>query len=511
MDIFKLVGSVFVDTDEANKSLSKTDEKAEGLGTTFANAGKAVGKAALAIGTAAVGAGTALVAMANNAAETADQIDKGSIRMGVSTDYYQELAYAAGQCGVSMDVMEKAAKKLEGTDMGMEEALEQIMSLATEEERSAAAADLFGESLAYNLSPILASSGEDFTALMDRANELGIVMSEDSVAAGVKMGDTMSDVKQSFAAVSTELGATMMPIIQSVLDWVLEHMPEIKETINNVMTFINTAIEKGGEVMNWLKEKYEEYWPIIQEKVEVVVGKIVSIWENNLKPAFEAIGSFIKDTLWPAFEQVFVHWIQPTIESWVNTFKELWEGTLKPVFTAITDFVKNVFSGDFSGAFEDIKTIVEGIWNGLVTIIKNPINSIIGIINSFSDGICAGINSIIRALNSLQIDVPKWVTDLTGVTSFGFNIPEMTGFKIPLLASGGDIAQSGTAIVGENGPELLQLPKGARVTPLEENKQTTVNVTVDVHPAPGMDEAALASMVADRIQESIDRRAAAWA
>ena len=37
---------------------------------------------------------------------------------------------------------------------------------------------------------------------------------------------------------------------------------------------------------------------------------------------------------------------------------------------------------------------------------------------------------------------------------------------VPLLAEGGDIQSAGAAIVGEAGPELLDLPKGARVTPL---------------------------------------------
>lgn len=485
MDIFKLVGSVFVDTTEANQSLSKTDEKAKGLGATMANAGKAVGKAAVAIGAAAVGAGTALVGMANKAAETADAVDKGSLRMGVSTTYFQELQYAAGQCGVEMSTMEQAAKKLEGTDLNMEDAMAQIMALGTEEERSAAAAELFGESLAYKLSPILATSGEEFGGLMDRANDLGLVMSEDSVAAGVKLGDTMSDVKQSFGAVATELGVTVMPIIQQLLDWVIEHMPEIKETISNVMSILTEKVFPAvAEVIGWLKDKFTEYWPIIQETIEKVVGRIKEIWETILKPVVTTVWEFVKN---------------------------MWENSLKPIFDGVVTFFQGVFSGDISTAFSGLLGIIEGIWNGLEEIIKKPVNAVIGVINGFIRGITSGINTVIRALNKLQISVPSWVTDLTGVESFGFNIPELTAPQIPLLAKGGDVQEEGQAIVGEAGPELLQLPRGARVTPLEETKQTTVNINIDVHPAPGMDEEALADMVADRIQEQVNGRAMAWA
>lgn len=485
MDIFKLVGSVFVDTDEAQKSLSKADEKAKGLGTSMANAGKAVGKAALAIGAAAVGAGAALVGMANNAAKTADEVDKGSIRMGVSTGYFQELQYAAGQCGVEMSTLEQAAKKLEGTDLNFEDAMAQIMALGTEEERSAAAAELFGESLAYKLSPVLAQSGEDFQGLMDRANDLGLVMSEDSVAAGVKLNDTMSDVKQSFGAVANELGVAVMPIIQDVLDWVLEHMPEIKETITKVTdVLVEKVFPAIAEVIGWLKEKFEEYWPIIQETIEKVVGRIQEIWETILKPVVTTVWEFVKN---------------------------MWENSLKPIFDGIVTFFSGIFSGDISTAFQGLLDIIEGIWNGLEEIIKKPVNAVIGVINGFIRGIASGINTVIRALNSLKIDVPKWVTDLTGVSSFGFNIPEVAAPQIPLLAKGGDVQEPGSAIVGEQGPELLQLPRGARVTPLEENKKTTVNISIDVHPSEGMDEEELAELVADRIQEQVNGRAMAWA
>lgn len=482
MDIFKLVGSVFVDTDEANKSLSKTDEKAQGLGATMANAGKTVGKAALAIGAAAVGAGTAMVGMANNAAQAADEVDKGSIRMGVSTDYFQQLRYAAGQCGVEMSTMEAAAKKLEGSDLNMEDAMQQIMSLTTEEERSAAAAELFGDKLAYQLSPILAGSGEDFQGLMDRANELGIVMSEDSVAAGVTLGDTMSDVQQSFQAVVAEVGVQVMPIIQQLLDWVLEHMPEIKDFISKAMTVAQEVFQKVGEIVAWLAEKFDQYWPQIKQTVQTVVDAIKNIWETVLKPVVTQVWTFVKD---------------------------MWERSLKPIFTGVIQFFKGIFSGDIKGAFQGLVNVIKGIWNGLVEIIKRPVNVIIGVINGFIRGIAGGINTVIRALNGLKIDVPKWVQDLTGVKSFGFNIPEVNAPQIPLLAKGGDVTGEGAAIVGENGPELLQLPKGARVTPLENKNDFTINI--DVHPAPGMDEMALADLVAERIQASVDRRAQAWA
>lgn len=60
LEIFRLIGSVFVDTDKAEKSLQKTDKSASKFGQTLANGVKAAGKFALGVGAAA---GTAALAL----------------------------------------------------------------------------------------------------------------------------------------------------------------------------------------------------------------------------------------------------------------------------------------------------------------------------------------------------------------------------------------------------------------------------------------------------------------
>jgi hypothetical protein len=48
-----------------------------------------------------------------------------------------------------------------------------------------------------------------------------------------------------------------------------------------------------------------------------------------------------------------------------------------------------------------------------------------------------------------------------------FGIPHIPSIPyIPYLAKGGTAIAAGLAIVGENGPELLHMPRGATVTPL---------------------------------------------
>ena len=111
-----------------------------------------------------------------------------------------------------------------------------------------------------------------------------------------------------------------------------------------------------------------------------------------------------------------------------------------------------MFSGDWEGAWEAIKSIFDSIISGLAEVFKTPLNYIIGYINSIIDG----INWLIGKANSLG-------------SIIGVHIGEV-GY-IPLLAKGG-ILEKGSAIVGEAGPELLSMSNGkAVVQPLTGNNQ----------------------------------------
>ena len=72
MEIFKLFGSIFVDTTEADEKLEQTGKKSEGLGTKLGSVAKTAGKWALGLGAAAVTAATAIGGMAINTAKDVD-------------------------------------------------------------------------------------------------------------------------------------------------------------------------------------------------------------------------------------------------------------------------------------------------------------------------------------------------------------------------------------------------------------------------------------------------------
>lgn len=85
-----------------------------------------------------------------------------------------------------------------------------------------------------------------------------------------------------------------------------------------------------------------------------------------------------------------------------------------------------------------------------------------GIGQSIRDTFAGAFNSVASLWNStigsLQWTLPSWVPGIGGST---LGVPQ-----IPMLASGGTVTGRGLALVGERGPELLDLPVGASVVPL---------------------------------------------
>ena len=478
IELFKLVGSIFIDNEKANESLQKTDKKASTFGETLGKVGKGALQFATVAGSAMLAVSGAALGVADSVAETADEIDKASIRMGISAESYQELAYAAGQCGVEMSTMEKAAKKLEGTDLNFDDAINQIMSLSTAEERSAKAAELFGESVAYQLSPLIERSSDEFDGLIQRANDLGIVMSGDAVKAGVEFGDLMSDLKQSAQALGTSLGSALFPILIDIIKQVLEFMPQIQGFMAQLapvlseivaailpvlfsvleallpvlMEIIQAILPLAVDLINALLPIITALLPLIEPisaLLMTIIVPLVQILTQLLPPLIDTITSIINSTV-PLLVKA-IGFVRETVEDVMSVLSSAltpWIQSIIQLFEGLAEFIGGVFTGNWQQAWEGIKNMTKGFVNVIITYIQGTINGVIGL-----------INTVIEAALKLANLIPGVDID-TSVTK----IPEV---NIPMLANGGISLEAGKALVGEEGPEIIDLPKGARVRPLD--------------------------------------------
>ena len=284
-----------------------------------------------------------------------------------------------------------------------------------------------------------------------------------------KFADNSGKIESCFENVGSVISDIWTSVIQPVWDFFMDYIFTLwdifNENIGNVLDLWDTvsqAIKSIWEnllkpvfekVMEWVRklfDKFKEYMPQIQRVVDEVFGMIKSAWETALKPAFEAIGSFLKNVLFPVFDVVFTYGIMPVVETVFQTIIKLWDNSLKPMFQGVIDFIGGVFTGDWRRAWQGVSDIFGGIWNGLKTIAKAPLNAIINM-----------VNALIGGLNKLKL--PDWVP---GIGGKGINIP-----KIPTLWKGSNYTLGGLTLVGEQGPELVNMPRGASVTPSHKTEQ----------------------------------------
>lgn len=621
------------------QQLEKLKETAGETSNAFDKIGEVAGKVATKAddlakktrGLSAAGAAVAgaIGALGLNSIKAADELATLSSRTGISTDTLQKFAYASDMVDVSTEELASALAKMkknmaehpeafenlgiavkdtEGNFRDIEDvfydSLAALSGITNETERDIVAMDLFGKS-ADSLATIIDDGGQSLKDYGDKAEELGVILDEDTITKLTETGDKIDEVKaratSTMAVVGAELIEKLEPTILKITDTLaslLEKLASLDgETLNTIFSVglvvaaispvagiisgiakaiegVSSAIsflvanpivaliaavvgvvaliavkgdeiqEKLQEVDDYLKDVFEKDWTEEWGKIgEVVNGamKVINGAWDGFKQTEDGIIDFIRgiftgdwERAWHGVEEILTNKItamESTLEGlsgWIkNKFSIDWSeklgglgepinalvknvqtkiDNLKETMTGIKTWLKGAFTLDWNTAWEGMKKTATSAWQGISNVAKGPINIMIGLMNSLIDA----INIVIRGLNKINFTVPDWVPGVGG-KSWGINISQIG--KIPLLAQGG-ILESGSAIVGEAGPELLSMMGNrAVVQPLTNNttNQNYGGVTLNIYGAAGQNVQELAEIIMDEIGNATRRQEAAFA
>ena len=235
---------------------------------------------------------------------------------------------------------------------------------------------------------------------------------------------------------------TIMSIIQSVVDFVGAVIPVIADfiaglipVISEIITFLQTyVLPIIGEVFNFITS-------IVLPAISAAIQEILPVVINVLQTLLPAIQTALT-TIWNIVEPIIqgilsvVQAVMPVILSVVQSVIGSISGVIQNLMTilkGIIDFITGVFTGNWSQAWNGIKSIFSGAVGGLGEIIKAPLRAVV-----------SAVNTVIGGLNKLK--VPDWVP---GIGGKGINIPQIPGFV------NGTVRTPDTFIAGENGPELI--------------------------------------------------------
>ncbi len=239
--------------------------------------------------------------------------------------------------------------------------------------------------------------------------------------------------------VIVQLISALLPIIMQIVQSVLPIFIQLVNTILPILTQIIQA------VLPVIIQLIQTLLPIIQQIIDTVLPVFISLL-NVIVPIFQNIIQAILPVL-----QQLLQALMPVIQLLAEVFANVLGTALQSVanivssvmqiFQGLIDFITGVFTGNWSQAWEGIKSIFSGVFSGLGEIFKAPFRVIVSV-----------INTVISGLNKLK--VPDWVP---GIGGKGINIP-----KIPEFAKGTNRTPS-TFIAGENGPELITNAPGRKV------------------------------------------------
>lgn len=239
--------------------------------------------------------------------------------------------------------------------------------------------------------------------------------------------------------VIVQLISALLPIIMQIVQSVLPIFIQLVNTILPILTQIIQA------VLPVIIQLIQTLLPIIQQIIDTVLPVFISLL-NVIVPIFQNIIQAILPVL-----QQLLQALMPVIQLLAEIFANVLGTALQSVanivssvmqiFQGLIDFITGVFTGNWSQAWEGIKSIFSGVFSGLGEIFKAPFRVIVSV-----------INTVISGLNKLK--VPDWVP---GIGGKGINIP-----LIPEFAKGTNRTPS-TFIAGENGPELITNAPGRKV------------------------------------------------
>ncbi|MGW3346802.1 phage tail tape measure protein [Nonomuraea rubra] len=255
------------------------------------------------------------------------------------------------------------------------------------------------------------SAGAKVEALR-RSLEMGLVNALSSTATWVEKN---SGLVQGLAIVLGPIAAIIAIIVIATKVWTAVQMALNVAMMANPIGLIILAIIA-------LVAIFVLAWNHSETFRNIVTGAWQYIWDK-----IKAAGSWITGTLWPWIKRVWSN-IGSGVVSLKNTIVSTWHTVI----------------GFFRSIPGRLSSIGSSMWNG----IKN--------------GFRAAINYIIGAWNGISFGIPR--IDIPGIGSVGggtFAVPQ-----IPYLARGGVVDRSGVAVVGELGPEIVSLPRGASVSPL---------------------------------------------
>ena len=197
------------------------------------------------------------------------------------------------------------------------------------------------------------------------------------VAAFVYLWTTSETFRTKVIEIWNAISAFMMPIIQSIVDFVMQIWG----------TLVNWWIANGNSIM----QAVNTVWNIVLSVITTVM--------TALMPVVQAAWEYIKAVITTAMN-VVLSVIQIVTGIINGDWSAVWNG-IKSLFSSVWDGIKNIASAGanfiqsiLSAAWNVIMSITTAVWNGIKSAITSPIEAAKNTVSNVVDGIKNILNGI---------------------------------------------------------------------------------------------------------------------
>lgn len=472
LDLGKLKVGIEASVQDAVKDIESFGSKLGSIGSGVAKVGGTMAKGFVAGTTAMVAGATAVVggstALVKSLTDVSGDIQDSAMKASMSSEEFQKLKYAFEMSGMSADQLSAMAVKNQkalndassgaGTasdayktlgvsitdsngNMKDSEAVfnETIKSLADMEDvnkRNAIANDIFGKSYG-DLAPLLDGTGQDIDDMKQKAVDLGIVMSNDTVGNAEALGDKFDELGMTFGAVKNGVASALLPAFTSITDGAIGVMSNLNTQLMPSFALLGEAFEGGKidkekmstaitEIMNSIVGIITEYLPMILEVGMSVLMTLISVIIDNLP--------MINDS---AIEVVMalVEGIMEAIPELIPAIFDAVETIVKTLLENLPEIVKmgiQLLTSLLNGIADSIPDLIPVIIDAVILITEVLLDNLPMLIDAGFKIIVAVIEGLMNALPSLLMKAPELII------KFVSSIAQSYG---KMVSAGGDIIQ----------------------------------------------------------------------
>lgn len=377
----------------------------------FGSAVTETGKKMTPLSGTAAAFGASLVKLGYDAVTSADDLNTMAKQTGLSTDSLQKMKYAADLIDVPLNTITGAVTKMKKAmdgggkafaDLGIEvtnadgsmRSVEDIFNdtivtlshISNEVERDQAAYTIFGKS-ADELAGIIDDGGEALKEYGQQAEDLGLILSGDTLNSLNEINDAVDQSKAQVGAAASELGATVAQVL-------LPLVGPLTEGIQKITQLLQGITPEQAQIILGITAAVAIIAPLI-----MAIGGVISAIGTilTLAPAVVAVmGAVLSPvglvaiavaalaiavvTHWDQIKEATANMVAQVSQKWADfkaKVQETWNNVKSSISTAVSNVKSKIsqMKSDISSTVSSIESTVKTKFEAAKDAIVKPIES----------------------------------------------------------------------------------------------------------------------------------------